>query len=959
MGKDLGVSRLRKDYFRNSVVVTATVAGLAGGFASAAYAENPSILLDPPALDYKAVCKPPVAKGDRPKIEKDWAKNPASEVDLPASSIVSLATEYQRGSDRVSKSTDVAEALLRAGLAKYPAQRDMFLLPLARVLMESGSSIDELREAESNLLEAYGTGNVRAAFALGQLYGDGGPSQMRDVSKSRIYFEKSALSSDPQGMIEYARLITLDPQATEEQKRSAVTNALLGLMAQIKAGDCSALSQIGFLYLRGNLVSKEVETALKWLEAFAQTGDPQTAQNLANLYRSNQVDQIDIQKSMTYLKQAADGGIASAEFMLGKAYATGVSVQQDSALAVRYLTSASEKGLLAADEWLARVYSGEFSGEVDAAMARSFFERATKNVDPAGALPVRYGAFLANFGGSQSDVEKALKVLETAAAAGSAEASNEIGKIYLKMGRTDPSYLSKAIHFFSDAASSGNADGAAKLAGMFACGQGAPLSVELSNEWRHKAAVFGSTNSLYISGLNMVTSSDASDQAKGRIYLQQAAYKGSPDAIGYVLARWERGVDGFEQNPEAATRLLKFVALLKDESQKRLTELSIIRNRFDVSAKLDEKISQIGAIDALIQAGDNDALMLKAQLLQDAGQAKPQDLEAIYEQLANAGDPRGMREYGKVLLADLSQDSSVGQTWLTKAADAGDFKAKLSLIDPGDPQAMPKIAAITSAGEACTVDAMVNVARVYASLPDPEAKTLARYWLSLAERLSDRDGDDLFSVGAAFRDGIDGVENRFKAEAFFLRSYALGRISVLRDLAEGHLQGLWASSSADAAKTYLLKLYASGDKDAANKLISEIADENLTSSTTEVDELQAFLGSDAVNSGKYFLKLARLNLAGKLGARDDATVVRWLTISAQAGEANAMYRLYQTFFYGTGAEKDIGKAVEWLTKAAESGNPKAARELATAYKVGVVGLPVDAEKAAYWDGRVKELSDGE
>ncbi len=956
MGWTLGESRLRKGYFRSSVVIVATVAGVAGGFVSTASAENPSILLDPPALDYKAVCKPVAATTDRPNIEKDWTKSPASEIGLPASSIVSLAMEYQRGSDRVQKSTDVAQALLRAGLTKFPERRDIFLIPLARVLMETGSSIDELREAESNLIEAYGSGNTRAAYALGQLYGDGGPSQMRDLAKSRTYLEKSALASDPQGMIEYARLVTLDPQVSDEQKKSAVTNALLGLMGQIKAGDCSALSQIGFLYLRGNLVSKEVETALKWLEAFAQTGDAQTAQSLANLYRSSQVDQIDIQKSMTYLKQAADGGIASAQFTLGKAYATGVSVPQDAALAIRYLTSASEKGLLAADEWLARIYAGEFGGMVDADKAKTYFERAMKGIDPAGELPVQYGAFLANYGKSQADVDRALKVLEAAAEAGSADASDELGKIYLNLGRKDPSYLSKALQFFNDAASSGNSDGAAKLAGMFACGQGAPLSVELANDWRHKAAIFGSVYSLYISGLNMVTRPDAGDQAKGRIYLQQAAFKGSPDAIGYVVARWEKGADGFEQNPEAAARLLKFVDSLTDMNQRRFAELSIIRNRFDVSSRLEEKVAQIAAVEPFIQAGDKDALMLKAQLLQDAGQAKPQDLGAIYKQLADAGDPRGMREYGKLLLADLSQDSAVGRAWVAKAAEVGDFKAKISLIDPGDPQAMAAIAAIASSGEVCSVDAMVNVARVYSTLPDPEAKTLARYWLSLAERLSDQDADDLFTVGSAFRDGIDGIENRFKAEAFFLRSYALGRISVLRDLAEGHLQGLWATSSAEAAKDYLLKLYASGDKDAANKLLNEIADENIKSSTTEIDELQSFLGQDVVNPGKYFLKLARLNLAGKLGTRDDATVVRWLTISAQAGEANAMYRLYQTYFYGTGAEKDIGKATEWLTRSAETGNPKAVRELATAYKVGIVGLPADAQKAAYWDGKLKELS---
>jgi TPR repeat protein len=937
------------------VVSLAALMATTVGVSFEARADNPSILLDPPNLDYKVVCKAPDTSS-RPKIEKDWTKTPASQIGLAAPDIVTLAMEYNRGSDRVQKAPDVAEALLRAGVLKFPQRRDAFLIPLARVLMDQGSTIDELREAETNLFEAYKSGNGRAAYVLGQLYGDEGPAEMRDVKKSYAYLEKSALSSDPDGVVEYARIITLDPQATDAQKKSAVTNALLGLMAQIKAGDCSALNEIGFLYLRGNLVSKEVDVALKWLEAFAKTGDVRTAQNLSELYRSNQIDQIDIQKSMTYLKQAADGGIASAQFTLGKAYATGVSVPQDLTKAIKYLQSASDTGLHPADEWLARVYSGEFGGKVDSQKAKQYFERAMQSADNAGELPVQYGAFLANFGGGKEDTLKALAILESAAKAGSADASDEIGKIYLQMGRKDTAYLAKAMQFFNESAAAGNSDGAAKLAGMFACGQGAPLSVELANEWRHKAAVFGSVYSLYVTGLNMLTSSEAADKAKGRVYLQQAAFKGSPEAIGYVVARWETGVDGFILNTEAAQRLMTFVASINNADQKKLAELSIISNRFDVATTLDGKSTQIKALDPYISADDKGALLLKAQLLQRAGQATDGALVNIYKTLAETGDVRGMREYGKVLLTDFSVESNVGRDWLKKAADGGDFKAKISLIDPADPNAMQMIAAVTAAGEACTVDSMVNVGRVYATLPDPEAKTLARYWLSLAERLSDQDADDLYAVGAAFRDGVDGVENRYKAEAFFLRANALGRISVLRDLAEGHLQGLWTSASPEAAKDYLLKLYAAGDKDAANKLLSEIADGRITSNVSEVDDLLRSLGGDVVDPGKYLLKIVRLNTGGKLGHRDDAAVLRWLTLSANNGEASAMYRLYQAYFFGSGAEKNPTNAFVWLTKSAEAGNPKAARELSTAYQVGVVGLNADQQKAVYWDTKFKELS---
>ncbi|PDT80352.1 hypothetical protein CO676_28130 [Sinorhizobium sp. BJ1] len=935
-----------------AAIAVSTVSAVPFGVARA---ENPLILLDPPKLDYKAVCKVDAGGHQRPKIDRDWTTTDLKDIRLQPDQVVALALEYNRGSERLQKSPETAEQMLRATLEQYPGKRNTLLIPLARVLVESGKP-EVQKEGEAYLLEAYGSGSMRAAFALGQLYGDAGPSELRDLAKSRHYLEKSALASDTQGLIEYARIVTLDTKASEDQKKSAVTNALLGLMAQIKEGDCSALSQIGFLYLRGSLVGKEVNTALKWLEAFAQTGDARTAQNLAELFHSNQVDQIDIQKSMTYLKQAADGGMASAQFNLGKAYATGISVPQDQNLAIKYLTLASEDGLRLADEWLARVYAAEFGGQRHDAKAKAYFERAMQAPDRSENVPVLYGEFLATGSGSKKDADRAIEILQAAADAGSPDASGEIGKIYLSLGKSDPAYLTKAMQFFVAAAKTGNSDSASKLAGMFACGQGTPISIELANEWRHRAAVFGSVNSIYVTGLNLLAKNDEADRAKGRTYVQQAAFKGSPDAIGYVIARWESGSEGFAKNAEAAQRLIQFVSSLNNTDQQRLAELAMISNRFDVSSKLQDKLTQIEALGPYIESGDKNALLLKAQLLQRAGHAKPSTLTEIYRKLAEAGDPRGMREYGKILLADLSQDSTAGRQWLTKAAEAGDFKAKLALIDPGASNALQDLAKMTASGEACTVDEMVNVARVYATLPDPEAKTLARYWLSLAESISDQDADDLYVIGAAFRDGVDGIESRAKAEEFFLHSYSLGRISVLRDLAEGDLQGTWKQSSPEKAKDYLLKLYAMGDRDAANKLISEIADARMSSSPEEVNELLAFLGNEVASPGKYLLKLARLNVDGKLGKPDSESAMRWLATSADNGDQHSMYRLYQAYFFGSGAPKDIGKAFEWLERSAGAGNRKAAKELAVAYRVGVVGLEANSEKAAYWEGKFKELS---
>ncbi len=920
-----------------------------------AQAENPDIYLEPPFLDYQAICIPQVEYSET-ELDRDWTVWNEDSLDVSAKEAISLSRIYLTGRGLPQRSPETALKILRIAFEQYPDQRISFLLPLARTLQDTASSHDELKEAESYLLEAYNSGYARAALALGEFYGDEGPAEMRNPALARQFMQLSALSGDTKGLVELAHFVLRDQASTEAQKRTAVTNALLGLIDEVKDGNCGALNTIGFLYLRGELVQKNISTALRWLEAYAETGDSKTANNLANLYRSNQVEQIDIEKSFTYLKQAADGGIAAAQFGLAKAYATGVSLERDTELAEKYLLMAEASGLPLADEWLARLYAGEFGGEPKPDLAKQYFERAMQAPERTKSLPLFYSDYLLE-SGAEKDLSTALTILKNAADNGSSDASNQVAKIYLALGKTNSQYFKDALEYFQISANSGDSDSASKIAKIYACGRGVPMAIGKANDWHHTAALLGNVNSLFVHGLSLLMSSDPADIERGRTYIKQAAFKGNAKAVGFALARWEKGVEGFEKSPATAERLEQFVAGIKDPEQRLETQLSVIRNRFELAETVEEKADQIARIDPLLVGNNIDAFLARAELLNHAGLAQETELRDLYTKVAEIGDRRGQRELGKLLLADLSLDATTGRAWLEKAAAAGDFKAKLALLDPGASDALGVMGDIAASGEFCTVDEMVSVARVYSTLPDPEAKTLARYWMSLAMASANRDADDLYVIGSAILDGVDGIEQRFRAEEFLMSALLLGRNSVLRDLAEGHLKGFWQESSPEKAKQFLQKLTDLGDKEAGNKLLSEIADGVIRSDQKEVSDLLVFLGDEVNAPDKYLLKLARLNLEGKLGETDPQKVLEWLTVSASNGEPNSMYRLYQAHFFGDGTTKDVGLGLDWLQKSAEAGNAKAARDLAVAYKVGVPGLSPDAEKASFWEQQFNDLSD--
>jgi len=71
--------------------------------------------------------------------------------------------------------------------------------------------------------------------------------------------------------------------------------------------------------------------------------------------------------------------------------------------------------------------------------------------------------------------------------------------------------------------------------------------------------------------------------------------------------------------------------------------------------------------------------------------------------------------------------------------------------------------------------------------------------------------------------------------------------------------------------------------------------------------------------------------------------------AAELGDANAMFKLGEVYFYGDGVADDANVAVEWYCEAAKAGQTDAMYELGTLYELGW-GVIEDANEAAKWYG---------
>jgi TPR repeat protein len=89
------------------------------------------------------------------------------------------------------------------------------------------------------------------------------------------------------------------------------------------------------------------------------------------------------------------------------------------------------------------------------------------------------------------------------------------------------------------------------------------------------------------------------------------------------------------------------------------------------------------------------------------------------------------------------------------------------------------------------------------------------------------------------------------------------------------------------------------------------------------------------------------------GAQTQQTAVADIRARAEAGDAEAQFRLGRMFLDGDGVSQDHVQSVAWFRKAAAQGHPKAQNNLGNAFANGL-GVPRDAAQAVEWFRRAAE-----
>ncbi len=142
------------------------------------------------------------------------------------------------------------------------------------------------------------------------------------------------------GVLYYATPIATTSLNSMAENGQASTTHILA-----EQGHADAQYELGLKYLKGDGVTAEKPTAIKWLAAAAEQGHSQAKQALTNAYLNYGArDSQEQKQAIQWLTQAAEEGQSEAQFILGNMYAEGQGVIQDFQQAAEWLQQAANAG---------------------------------------------------------------------------------------------------------------------------------------------------------------------------------------------------------------------------------------------------------------------------------------------------------------------------------------------------------------------------------------------------------------------------------------------------------------------------------------------------------------------------------------------------------------------------------------------------------------------------------------
>lgn len=378
----------------------------------------------------------------------------------------------------------------------------------------------------------------------------------------------------------------------------------------------------------------------------------------------------------------------------------------------------------------------------------------------------------------------------------------ELGQQY-ENGDHVPKNINKALNYYELAVAQNHVPTMIHIANLYETGERVPKKPEVARAWIEKA-----------------TRSGDKDATKRLIYYYENGIGGETD---YPLALNMTEKLAVENDSEAMFNLYRYyhegiVAPKNDaEAQKWL---QMAANHNNITAQL-----QLAALEL------------------DGAEDDQEKAFAIYQKLAQQGNPEAQLRLGEFYIYDLPEDQRdylLGANWFEKAAKQGNLNAAyqlglLYLYGRGTPQSYVKAAEwLTLAADKNDAEAQFNLAAFYAYGLGVQ-KNYPKAIELLEKSAQQGNSDAAYNLGFIYASGEEGTEQNYQKAYYWLsRSAADNNADAQYNLGILYSQGLGIEMNEEKALHYFTLACENKNADGCN--IINKATQNAPADKTQTDE---------------------------------------------------------------------------------------------------------------------------
>ncbi len=731
---------------------------------------------------------------------------------------------------------------------------------------------------------------------------------------------QAAYGGNADAILDLARL-TEDGESIEGwdiEPELAVNMAFGSLVGVLDEGICDRISRVAREYDDGDVVAKDPELSMAWYRFAADLGDTAAAWEVAELNLLSEKLVKDNDVLLKYLKKAADGGNMAAVLEMGRLYAEGALVPRDREKAFDYFKQAeaagNQAGLIKQAQLLEQTKE---TSPADAAGYEDLLRRLIARNDPPPWAFTRLARVIQARDGIWKSAPDVKPLLEEAVKRGDIEGGIDLAELLMREDLS-PKTIARSTDLLSGAIHiNGEINAIAKLQRVYLCMDPAGPDVAASDYWANIEA--GAGNKTLELAPEQIDQLPALKDPMVIAAIQTQALYGRASALA-LYQRYLKAAGYSDQ-------VLRFWAERAEVRRGATVEAALLefKQALEKGRINDAKRSiQMTGEGMTVDAGLSFARFLVNNYATDAESVAL--AKEILNPLAETGSGRAVRLLQELEGPDMDPLSSPLTRYGEVMRDRGDMSAQLLLAEnAGDVEDRSRLYHKAISTQRCDYDDTMALAEFAIRYHRQDADR----WLAIASHIAGNDAWRKVKIADVYM-ALGRRDTEQRALALYEEARAGGEPAAFYRLVKHYANNTSESYDPKKASDIFVDLVERSDLETVPEKLLMLANmkPEIRVQVSKRIDVRALYQKSA-DAGQ---PVAMREVAKQLrdSAKDSKSILAsftWLKKAAEAGDAEAMFLLSQSYAYGLGTRPALDDAQAWMARAAEAGYPAAAQVL--------------------------------